>query len=222
MKQIILFGLLILLLITSCTTIDMKKQSKIETQQPINQQTIPQTEQTNSSLETAYFAGGCFWCVEADFEKKHGGIKEVISGYMGGTVENPKYEEVSAGETGHRESVEVIYDPKLTSYQDLLDIFWHSIDPTDADGSFVDRGFQYSSAIFYKNENEKKLAEESKKEIQKKFDKPIATAIIPATEFYVAEEYHQDYYKKNPLRYKYYRGASGRDQFIEETWGKEE
>ena len=220
MKKVILFGLL-LLLITSCTTIDMNKKP-IQNQNIEKPQTTQQNQSTNSSLETAYFAGGCFWCVEANFEKKHGGIKEVISGYMGGDVENPTYNEVSAGETGHRESVEVLYDSKLTSYQDLLDIFWHSIDPTDADGSFVDRGFQYSSAIFYKNENEKKLAEESKKEIQKKFDKPIATAIIPATEFYVAEEYHQDYYKKNPLRYKYYRGASGRDQFIEETWGKEE
>jgi len=167
----------------------------------------------------ATFAGGCFWCMEPPFEKLDG-VVQVYAGYAGGTEENPTYEQVSSGATGHRESIQIFYDPKKVSYKKLLDTYWMQIDPTDSGGSFVDRGKQYTSAIFYHTVEQKKLAEESKKELEnsKNFDKPIDTPILPYTTFYPAEEYHQDYYKKNPLRYKFYRGNSGRDNFIETTW----
>jgi peptide methionine sulfoxide reductase msrA/msrB len=168
---------------------------------------------------TAVFAGGCFWCTESDFEKADGVI-EVISGYTGGHVKNPSYNQVSAGGTGHVESVKVIYDPAKISYEDLLDVFWHHVDPTDAGGQFVDRGSQYRSAIFYANETQKQIAEASKKRLEEsgQFNKPIVTDILPLGEFYPAEDYHQDYYKKNPIRYRYYRGGSGRDAFLEKAW----
>ncbi len=170
---------------------------------------------------TAVFAGGCFWCMEPPFEKIKG-VSSVVSGYAGGEKPNPTYKEVSAGGTGYLEVVEVTFDPKVVSYEDLLKVYWRQIDPTDAGGQFVDRGDQYSSAIFYQNEEQKKLAEKSKDEISKsgKFKDPIATVIRPLTKFYPAEEYHQDYYKKNPLRYKYYRYNSGRDQKLDKYWGK--
>jgi peptide methionine sulfoxide reductase msrA/msrB len=173
-----------------------------------------------AQIEMATFAGGCFWCTEADFEKVPGVVK-VISGYTGGRKENPSYEEVSSGTTGHVEAVQVYYDPARVSYKELLNWFWRHVDPTDPGGQFVDRGSQYRSAIFYHNEEQKRLAEKSKEALEKsgKFDKPIVTEIIKFDKFYEAEEYHQDYYKKNPLRYKYYRYASGRDQFLEKVWG---
>lgn len=173
-------------------------------------------------LETATFAGGCFWCMEPPFEKLNG-VKEVISGYTGGSRENPTYEEVSSGKTGHIEAIQVIYDPARVSYKNLLDVFWSQIDPTDPGGQFVDRGSQYRSAIFYHTPEQKQIAERSKEDLQKsgRFKKQIATDIIPATRFYRAEEYHQDYYKKNPVRYKFYRFNSGRDQFLSRTWGSE-
>jgi peptide methionine sulfoxide reductase msrA/msrB len=168
---------------------------------------------------TATFAGGCFWCVEADFEKIEGVI-EVISGYTGGHKENPTYKEVSAGGTGHVEAVQVVYDPKQVTYAELLDVFWRHIDPTDPNGQFVDQGSSYRSAIFYHDAEQKRLAEQSKKTLADsgQFDKPIVTELLPFSKFYKAEEYHQDYYKNNPLRYKYYRWNSGRDQFLEEVW----
>ncbi len=171
--------------------------------------------------ETAIFAGGCFWCMESPFEKING-VKEVISGYTGGNKENPTYEEVSSGTTGHLEAIQIIYDPQKVSYNDLLSIFWKQIDPTDADGQFVDRGKQYRSAIFYKSKEEKTLAEKSKQNLDKskRFNSPIVTEIIAATTFYPAEDYHQDYYKKNPVRYNYYRYGSGRDQFLKKVWDK--
>lgn len=174
-------------------------------------------------LEKATFAGGCFWCMEPPFEKLKG-VKEVVSGYTGGDRANPTYEEVSAGRTGHLESVEVIYDPAEVSYEKLLDVFWRQINPTDAGGQFVDRGSSYLSAIFYHSEEQKKLAEESKRQLEKsgRFDKPVMTAIRPAGPFYRAEEYHQDYWKKNPIRYKFYRFNSGRDQYLAKVWGKED
>ncbi len=174
-------------------------------------------------LEKATFAGGCFWCMVPPFEKLEG-VKEVVSGYTGGHKANPTYEEVSAGGTGHLESVEITYDPDKVSYEKLLDVFWRQINPTDAGGQFVDRGPSYKSAIFYHNEEQKKLAEESKKKLEAsgRFDKPIVTEIRPAGPFYRAEEYHQDYWKKNPVRYKFYRYNSGRDQFLQKVWGKEE
>jgi len=175
-----------------------------------------------NNLKTATFAGGCFWCVEADFEKVDG-VVEVISGYTGGHRENPKYNEVSAGGTGHVEAVQVIYDTGKVSYKELLDFFFRHVDPTDAGGQFVDRGEQYRSAIFYHDEEQKRLAEESRKEIEKSgyINKPVVTEILKFTNFYKAEDYHQDYYKNNQIKYKYYRWNSGRDQFIKKVWGEE-
>jgi peptide methionine sulfoxide reductase msrA/msrB len=178
--------------------------------------------QAEEKLQKAIFAGGCFWCMEPPFEKLEG-VKEVISGYTGGHKENPTYEEVSAGTTGHLESVEIIYDPSKVTYEELLDIFWRQIDPTDAYGSFVDRGSQYSSAIFYISEEQRKLAEKSREELagSGRFEKKIVTKILPAGKFYRAEDYHQDYYQKNPIRYKFYRYGSGRDKFLDSVWGDE-
>jgi peptide methionine sulfoxide reductase msrA/msrB len=171
------------------------------------------------NTKSAVFAGGCFWCTEADFEKVDG-VVEAISGYTGGHVANPTYKQVSAGTTGHVESVKVIYDPKKISYSELLDYFWRHVDPTDAGGQFVDRGSQYRSVIFYANEEEKQLAEASKQALAENgpFDKPIVTDILPLGAFYPAEDYHQDYYKKNPIRYHWYRSGSGRDRFLEMAW----
>jgi peptide methionine sulfoxide reductase msrA/msrB len=160
--------------------------------------------------------------VESDFEKIDG-VVEAISGYTGGQKPNPTYKEVSAGGTGHAEAVQIRYDPDKVTYQELLDVFWRHVDPTDAGGQFVDRGSQYRPAIFYHDEEQKRLAEESKAQLEKsgRFSKPIATEIVPLSEFFSAEDYHQDYYKKSPLRYKLYRRGSGRDQFLQRTWGKE-
>ena len=168
---------------------------------------------------SAVFAGGCFWCTESDFEKVDG-VVEVISGYTGGHVQKPTYKEVSGGGTGHLEAVKVIYDPERISYEKLLEVFWRHVDPTDPGGQFADRGDQYRSAVFYANDTEKRLAEESKKRlgVSGRFNKPIATDILPLGEFYPAEDYHQDYYKKNPIRYNWYRSGSGRDRFLEKTW----
>jgi len=176
-----------------------------------------------SHLETATFAGGCFWCVEADFEKVEG-VAKVISGYTGGREKNPTYKEVSAGGTGHVEAVQVHYDPQKVSYKELLDVFLRHVDPTDPDGQFVDRGSQYRTVIFYHDEEQKRLAEESKKKLgaSKRFNRPVVTEIRKFDIFYPAEEYHQDYYKKNPIRYKFYRWNSGRDQFLEKVWKKDE
>jgi peptide methionine sulfoxide reductase msrA/msrB len=176
----------------------------------------------DNRLRVATFAGGCFWCTESDFEKVAGVVK-AVSGYTGGKKENPTYEEVSSGTTGHVEAVQVYYDPAKVTYEELLDYFWRHVDPTDSGGQFVDRGSQYRSVIFYHDEEQKRLAEKSKEELNKsgRFNKPIATDIIRFATFYEAEEYHQDYYKKNPLRYRYYRYASGRDQFLKKVWGSE-
>ncbi|WP_394700309.1 peptide-methionine (R)-S-oxide reductase MsrB [uncultured Desulfosarcina sp.] len=168
---------------------------------------------------SAVFAGGCFWCTESDFEKLDGVIA-VVSGYTGGQVTDPSYKQVSAGGTGHVEAIKVTYDPDRISYEALLDYFWRHVDPTDAGGQFVDRGSQYRSVIFYANEAERNAAEASKKALAAsgQFDRPIVTDILPLGTFYEAEDYHQDYYKKNPLRYKWYRSGSGRDRFLEKSW----
>jgi peptide methionine sulfoxide reductase msrA/msrB len=173
------------------------------------------------NLSEATFAGGCFWCTESDFEKIDG-VVEVISGYVGGRTQNPSYKEVSAGGTGHAEAVRVLYDPQKITYDELLDIFWRHVDPTDSGGQFVDRGSQYRPAIFYHDEAQKRLAEESKRKLEAsgRFDRPIETEIVAVSEFFEAEDYHQDYYKKNPLRYKSYRQNSGRDQFLKKAWAK--
>ncbi|MCG6893453.1 MAG: peptide-methionine (R)-S-oxide reductase MsrB [Desulfobacteraceae bacterium] len=176
-------------------------------------------ETMGKKLETATFAGGCFWCTESDFEKIDG-VAEAVSGYTGGTTADPTYEQVSSGVTGHIESVQVRYDPEKISYEKLLEHFWRSVDPTDPGGQFVDRGPQYRSAIFYHNTEQRRLAEASKKQLEAsgRFDKPIVTEIRPLTSFYPAEDYHQNYYKTHPVRYKFYRWNSGRDQFLAEAW----
>ncbi|MDA8014658.1 MAG: peptide-methionine (S)-S-oxide reductase MsrA [Gammaproteobacteria bacterium] len=170
----------------------------------------------------AILAGGCFWCTEAVFEKLDG-VGEVISGYTGGRTKNPSYAQVGGGGTGHTEAVQIHYDPAVISYRALLHAFWREIDPTDRRGQFVDRGSMYRPAIFYHNENEKKLALASRDALQAsgRFDKPIVVEIEPAQTFYRAEEYHQDYYKTHPYRYKIYRHGSGRDQFLARVWGDE-
>jgi peptide-methionine (S)-S-oxide reductase len=169
----------------------------------------------------AYFAGGCFWCMEEVFEKVDGVIA-AVSGYMGGAVQNPSYEDVSSGQTGHAESVEVLYDPSKVTYNQLLETFWRNVDPITPNAQFCDHGTQYRAAIFYQNDQEKRFAEESKQAIEqsKRFNQPIVTQIMMASRFYPAEEYHQDFYKKNPIRYKFYKYNCGRAQRLEELWGK--
>lgn len=176
----------------------------------------------SQSTQTAVFAGGCFWCIEAAFEKVDG-VMEAISGYTGGTEPDPTYEQVSTGTTGHVEAVKVIYDPGMITYEELLDIFWTQIDPTDPAGQFVDKGSQYRTAIFFGNSQEKELAEKTKKRLEDsgRFDRSIVTEILPLGAFYPAEDYHQNYYKANPIRYESYRSGSGRDRFMERAWNKE-
>lgn len=171
-----------------------------------------------AQFKEAIFAGGCFWCLEEPFEKLEG-VKSVVSGYIGGKSTNPSYE--NYGKDGHIEAIKVVFDSEKINYEKLLNVFWKQIDPTDAGGQFVDRGHEYSSAIFYVDQEQKTMAEKSKKELNKRgvYEVEIVTPIIKATPFYNAEEYHQDYYKKNKLRYKYYRGRSGRDEFLDKIWG---
>ncbi len=173
-----------------------------------------------ANIEKATFAGGCFWCMEHPFDQIPG-VVSVTSGYTGGQKKNPTYKEVSAGGTGHAESVQIVYDPAKVSYEKLLEVFWHNIDPTTKDRQFCDSGHQYRSAIFYHNEEQRRLALQSKEELEKskRFKGPIVTEIVPATEFYPAEDYHQHYYKKNPIRYKFYRTTCGRDSRLKELWG---
>ena len=175
---------------------------------------------TAANLKKATFAGGCFWCSEADFEKADG-VVDAVSGYTGGKAEDATYDKVSSGQTGHLECVQVTYDPAKISYDRLLDVFWRHVDPTDPGGQFSDRGAQYRTAIFYHDEEQRRKAEASKKTLAEsgRFKEPIATEILPLAAFYPAEGYHQDYYKKNSLRYSLYRQGSGRDQFIARAWG---
>lgn len=180
----------------------------------------PEPDESRAKLETAVFAGGCFWCMEKPFEDLDG-VAAVVSGYTGGTSEDPSYEDYGGG--GHVEAVRVSYDPSRTSYRELLDVFWMQIDPTDPGGQFGDRGKSYTTAIFYLDGEQKRLAEQSKADLEQRriFEKAIVTPVLPAGRFYEAEEYHQDYYKKNPVRYRYYRSRSGRDRFLESVWGTE-
>lgn len=193
-----------------------------------NEKTVTPTTVDNpyapkdSNLAVATVAGGCFWCVEAGYEKIPG-VVEVVSGYAGGQSESPTYQSVSAGGTGHTEAAQVYYDPEKITYNGIIQALWRIADPTDAKGQFVDRGTQYRPAIFYHNQQEKQIAEAAKQSLQASgvYDKPVVIEIVPATAFYPAEDYHQDYYKKNPLRYKYYTFNSGRYQFIESVYGKD-
>jgi len=167
----------------------------------------------------ATFAGGCFWCVEADFDKVDGVIS-TTSGYTGGRVTNPTYQQVSAGGTGHTEAVKIVYDPAKVSYEKLLDVFWHNHDPLAKNAQFCDHGEQYRAGIFYHDEEQRRLAEASRQAVQKHFKEPVQTEISPAGAFYMAEDYHQDFYMKNPVRYKFYRYNCGRDKRLEQLWGK--
>ena len=179
----------------------------------------PGGETRRGALARATFAGGCFWCMEAPFDVLPG-VVSTTSGYAGGQRKNPTYEEVSAGGTGHAEAVLVLYDPAKIRYSELLEVFWRNIDPLTPNRQFCDAGSQYRSAIFFHDETQKRLAEESKLAKSKQFDKPIVTEIVPASRFYRAEDYHQDFYKKSPIRYKTYRFGCGRDRRLEELWGK--
>ena len=172
-----------------------------------------------SSLQKATFAAGCFWCVEADFDKVKG-VVSTISGYIGGRVANPTYEQVSGGGTGHAEAVEIVFDPTLVTYEQLLDHFWDNVDPFAADRQFCDRGDQYRPAIFVHDTAQRAAAEASKARVQRGFTQRVVVQIVDAGRFYRAEEYHQDYYKKNPIRYRYYRWSCGRDERLEEIRGE--
>ena len=172
------------------------------------------------NLAVATFAGGCFWCMEPPYDKLPG-VVSTVSGYIGGHVDNPSYRQVTRGDTGHYEALQVTYDPAKIGYEKLLDVFWRNVDPLDDGGQFCDRGPQYRTGIFYHDEEQKRLAERSKMRLDgsKVLDNPIVTEIMPAPAFYPAEDYHQDYYRKNPLRYKYYRYSCGRDRRLEQLWG---
>ena len=211
MEKIVLIALMVSFIAGACTN-----ASSQEDMYPISRS----GSEESVALEKSTFAGGCFWCMEPPFEKLEG-VAEVISGYTGGSKKDPTYKEVSQGGTGHVEAIQIIYDPSKITYGKLLDVFWMQVDPTDPGGQFVDRGLQYRTAIFYHNKEQKRVAEESKADLGKsgRFSRPIATEIIPFSEFYRAEEYHQDYYKKSSLKYKFYRYNSGRDQYLEKTWG---
>ncbi len=218
MKIILYIGMSLFFMVPTVLFFMMGNQHSEAVQKEMKME-MPKEEM---NLQKATFAGGCFWCTESDFEKLPG-VTKVISGYTGGNKENPTYEEVSSGTTGHVEAVQVYYDPSKITYEEVLDYFWKHIDPTDTGGQFVDRGAQYRSVIFYHDEDQMRLAEKSKEALSKsgKFDKPIVTEILKFTKFYKAEDYHQDYYKTHSLKYKFYRFGSGRDQFLEKTWGNE-
>jgi peptide methionine sulfoxide reductase msrA/msrB len=192
-----------------------------ETDLPVSDQD-PLPRPSLQATAKATFAGGCFWCIEAPFEKVPG-VADAVSGYTGGTIENPTYRQVGSGTTGHTEAVQVHYDPKIVSYEQLLDFFWRQFDPTDGGGSFVDRGSQYRPGIFYHDDQQRDAAEMSRRQLEEsgRFDNLIATPILPLDVFYEAEDYHQDFYKKDPQQYHSYRRGSGRDQFLDEVWGDE-
>jgi len=211
MKIVSLVNIVLILLVTACSDTDGEhsyKENSLMTHK-------------STELQKATFAGGCFWCMEPPFEMLDG-VNDVTTGYTGGLKENPTYEEVSSGKTRHVEAIQITFDPNKITYSDLLAVFWKQIDPTDEGGSFVDRGSQYRSAIFYHNQEQKRLAEKSKNDLEKsgKYGKPIATQILEYSKFWKAEDYHQDYYKTHPIRYKLYRIRSGRDQYLKRMCGK--
>ncbi|GAB2794955.1 peptide-methionine (S)-S-oxide reductase MsrA [Halomonas shantousis] len=177
---------------------------------------LPHSASADEAVAT--FAGGCFWCMEPPYDRLDG-VKSTTSGYTGGHVDNPSYQQVSAGQTGHAEAVKVVYDPDVIDYATLLDVFWHNIDPFAEDRQFCDTGSQYRSAIFTHDEEQRRLAEQSKAALKQHFERNIATQIEPAGEFWAAEDYHQDYYRKNPVRYRFYRAGCGRDERLKEVWG---
>ena len=216
MKNFLLFCAFVSLSSVSIVGCSQSKDTELESK-------IEPKKESQTTLQTAVFAGGCFWCIEADFEKLEG-VDSVVSGYTGGAAETANYKEVTYKETGHYEAVEVRYNENIVSYSELVEYFWRHIDPTNPRGQFCDSGSSYLSAIFYANEEEQKIVAKSLKRLQanKPFEDPIVTDIKAATPFYLAESYHQDYYKKNPLRYNLYRNGCGRDKRVEQLWGKTE
>lgn len=178
-----------------------------------------QAQEQDQGTRTATFAGGCFWCVEEAFDKLDG-VTATVSGYTGGDEADPSYQQVSSGNTGHTETVKVSYDSSIVDYPALLETFWHNVDPFAEDRQFCDSGSQYRSAIFYHNERQQRLADASRAEQEKRFEKPIATQLVPAGDFWKAEDYHQDYYQKNPVRYRFYKAGCGRKDRLEEIWGE--
>ncbi len=211
MKWLLFTAIFGLLLVSVCRSEGAGKESEINIMKE------------NDKYRKATFAGGCFWCMEPPFENLDGVI-DVVPGYSGGQKENPTYEQVSGGSTGHLEAVQITYDPEKISYQKLVDVFWTQIDPTDDGGQFVDRGSQYRTAIFYHNDDQKRIAEESRTALEKsgKYDKPVVTEIRPFTAFYEAEDYHKDFYKKSPARYKSYKLFSGREQYLKDIWDEDD
>ena len=220
MKNFLLFCAFVSLSSTSIVGCSQPQNTELESK--VEPKIEPKIE-PQATLQTAVFAGGCFWCIEADFEKLEG-VDSVVSGYTGGAAETANYKEVTYKETGHYEAVEVRYNENIVSYSELVEYFWRHIDPTNPRGQFCDSGSSYLSAIFYANKEEQKIVAESLKRLQanKPFEDPIVTDIKAATPFYLAESYHQDYYKKNPLRYNLYRNGCGRDKRVEQLWGKTE
>ena len=221
MKWKVIIGIVLLLLIIGCSEVVEENigEEKVDDNNIVEEEKMVIENDVDNDLEKATFAGGCFWCMEAAFEELEG-VVDVVSGYSGGEKENPSYKEISSGTTGHKEAIQVTYNPAKVSYEELLDLFWRQIYPTDDGGQFADRGSQYLTAIFYHNNTQKKLAEKSKLELEKmeKFDKPIITEIIPFKNFYLAEEYHQDYSTKRNAAYKIYEKGSGRLDYKKETW----
>jgi peptide methionine sulfoxide reductase msrA/msrB len=221
MKWKVIIGIVLLLLIIGCSEVVEENigEEKVDDNNIVEEEKMVIENDVDNDLEKATFAGGCFWCMEAAFEELEG-VVDVVSGYSGGEKENPSYKEISSGTTGHKEVIQVTYDPKKVSYEELLNLFWRQIDPTDAGGQFADRGSQYLTAIFYHNDTQKKLAEKSKAELEKmeKFDQPIVTEIIHFKNFYLAEEYHQDYSTKRNAAYKVYEKGSGRLDYKKEMW----
>jgi len=218
MKQVMMMALAMITM-SACTTKGndtMAGRQKMDT--PVEQTSMPMAP--NPNADTATFAGGCFWCMQPPFDSEKGVLKTTV-GYTGGSEQNPTYELVSTGTTGHAESIQIIFDSTVTSYQHMLDIFWRNIDPTQSNGQFADEGPQYRTAIFYHNEEQRRLAVASKEQLAKteKFASPITTEITAATPFWPAEEYHQMYFKKNAGHYNRYHKASGREDFLEKTWG---
>ena len=214
MKNMMLISGILIVLLAAFVTVREATSVESKARLPVGSQ--------SGKLEKATFAGGCFWCMEHPFDELSG-VVSVTSGYTGGQTKNPTYQEVSAGGTGHAESVQVVFDPVKISYEKLLAVYWHNIDPTVKDRQFCDTGLQYRSAIFYHTDEQRRVAQQSKEllENNKPFREHVVTDISPAAEFYPAEDYHQHYYKKNPLRYKYYRTGCGRDRRLNELWGKE-
>lgn len=200
---------LLVVLLTACSSASTSAQSNGHT---------PRAPALSEGQAEAVFAGGCFWCMEHPFERLDG-VASVTSGYIGGRVEGPSYEQVSRGGTGHAEAVRVVYDPDVVSYDRLLEVFWHNVDPTQRDGQFCDHGDQYRTAIFPVNDAQRRAAEASLARIRRQLDRPIATRIEPSAPFWVAEDYHQDFYRTHPVRYRTYRSGCGRDRRLQEIWG---